>query len=415
MARKPQKLLNTQQVGEIGAPNHGASPWKQILFLYLITVMMYVVGSGIMSLVALYAQQLGGTSTQIGMSLAVAFAALSLSTLCAGWFSNRYNNRKGFISLAVGLSVPTAYLLGHSSNIWHMTIGITILWFLFGIVTTMANILTGLYADHKHRGTIFGIIGAALPTGQFIGALFAGPIVERWGYPAMFTAAAVVYGVIVLLSSFLVDIKIVRNIEEKISATRTEQPASKFLLILMTTSVFAFSISFMTNMARPMTMELKQFGPTAISSVSAVSGLAILPLQLLVGWLSDRIGRRPALFIGYLLPAIGIAMMIPASMLWHFWLAQSLVAVVNITQSVGSSIIADTVPQEQLSTSLSHFNATVWIGAVVGFVGTGLLIQAMGFIGTFGVGAGVMVLALFLVVYVTNSRSSAINLDKGFA
>ena len=387
------------------------SPKRQILYLFLITMLMYTVGSGIMSLVALHAQHLGGTPTEIGISLAIAFAAIALSTLSTGWFSNRFNDRKRFTILAITLSIPTAYLLSHANHILHLTIGITVLWFLFGIVATMVNILAGLHANQSNRGMIFGIIGAALPTGQFIGSLFAGPIVDQWGYPAMYTASALVYGVTLLASFLIVDVKLKEKTQEERSIETTEQPINMLFLLLMVASVFAFSVSFMTSMARPLIMELKEFSPTAISSVSAIAGIVTLPLPLLAGWVSDRIGRRSALVVCYLLPAIGVALMMPASILWHFWLAQSLVTFVNITQTVGSALIGDLVQPSQLSTYLSRYNATVWIGAVVGFTGTGFLIQIFGLIGTFGVGVVVLLLALPLVLYATHTLQTSTRPD----
>ncbi len=371
------------------------NPQRQIFLLFTVTMLMFMVGSGVMSLIALYAKDLGGTPSQIGLSLAVSFAALSVSTLSTGWLTQRLNNRKGLILMAAGLSVPVSYGVSQVSNIWQMTVGVSLLWFLFGIVTTTTTILTGLNADKNRRGMMFGIIGAALPMGKFIGALFVGPIVDRWGYPAMFMAAVVVYLGVVGVACLIRDVKITPPVSSKrASQTIIKQSGDTALILLMVASVLAFSISFMTNMARPLLMENLSFSATDISSVSAVSGLIVLPLPLIVGWLSDKLGRPSMLIAIYLLPMIGLALMLPAAALWQFWVAQSLISVVNITQTVGSALITDITPQAKLSGGLARYNATVWIGAVFGFISTGLLIDVVGLIATLGIGIGVLALAI---------------------
>ena len=74
------------------------------------------------------------------------------------------------------------------------------------------------------------------------------------------------------------------------------------------------------------------------------SGLITLPIPLVMGWFSDRIGRRPLLFICYLAGAAVLFGLAIATKLWQFWVAsavQSLVGAsmgIRVWQNVGAIV-----------------------------------------------------------------------------
>src|SRR5690606_31151546 len=80
----------------------------------------------------------------------------------------------------------------------------------------------------------------------------------------------------------------------------------------------------------------------------------------------------------YALAAFGVALMIPASTLWHFWIAQALVTLVNSGYSVGYALVSDLVEPRALESSLSRFAATRWVGAGVSFAGAGVAVESLG-------------------------------------
>lgn len=378
---------------------------KQLSLLFFITMLLFTVGSGVMSLIALFAQSLGTSPSEIGFSLAIAFVAISISTFGSAWLSNHFQSRKKFIILAAALSIPTAYMLGQSQNIQQLTLWISILWFLFGIISTMLNIITGLFADEKHRGKTFGMLGAAVALAQFISGLSAGRIVDQWGYPALFIAASGLYATLALFALLLEDKKIKHTGKAKKITTTATRDNNLILLMLMIASVMVMAVAFMTsNMARPMMMELQNFSPTDITSVVAISGIVSFPIPIVMGWLSDRIGRRSTLIICYLLPTLGVAMLLPATILWQYWIAQSFIEANKGINTVASAFITDIVPLQDLSDSLARYNATTWIGAVVGFTTTGILIQNLGLTWTMVLGFALLLIAIPVVAYATREK-----------
>jgi MFS family permease len=105
-----------------------------------------------------------------------------------------------------------------------------------------------------------------------------------------------------------------------------------------------------------------------------------MPLPLLMGWLSDRIDRRPLLAVGYLSALAALILLPASSVLWQFWLVFVLQGIaVGSNSSIGSAWVTDLVPRELLGKGLAFFGATVWVGGVVGFAVAGSLVQHLGY------------------------------------
>src|SRR5258706_11083306 len=100
------------------------------------------------------------------------------------------------------------------------------------------------------------------------------------------------------------------------------------------------------------------FAAPALSSSVAIGSLMILPLPVFIGWLSDRLGRKPLIMICYLASLIGLAVLAYSFSLWHFLIAMALQSIIGAGVAVGSALITDFVPRESLATPLSLYGAT---------------------------------------------------------
>lgn len=382
---------------------------KQITMLFLTSLMPWIVGNAVMALVPIYARQLGADDAATGLYLAISFAALAVGSLGSGWLSRRFQRRKAFIVGAALLSVPMALLMSQAQTLVALTAATSILWLFFGIATTMVNILTGLSASAQRRGLIFGIVGASAALGRTLGGLIAGPIVDRWDFPTLLVFTAGIYAAMLVVALLL---------EEKqpaaapaaikpatASGIRARASADSVIPLLLIASTFTFFVSYLVVMTRPLAMQTHGFSASAISTVVAISGLVNLPLPFIMGWWSDRAGRRVALMVTYALPTLGAILLIPANLFWHFALAQALISVANISLPIGSALITDLVEPGRLSVTLARWSASMWIGAVAGFVGGGIVTQAFGLSMSFVVGAVMAALSVLLVVRTFPRRS----------
>lgn len=149
------------------------------------------------------------------------------------------------------------------------------------------------------------------------------------------------------------------------------------------------------------------FAATAVSSTGMIGGLVSLPLPPGVGWLSDRMERRPLLILGYLLGLSSPIVLLVSSALWHFWIAVILHYVsLGIINAVAPALVADVVPAETLGRAMSRFSATLWMGGIFGFAGTDYAIQRLGLDLTFVLGACLSFVATVLVAVLPLNRAS---------
>ena len=141
------------------------------------------------------------------------------------------------------------------------------------------------------------------------------------------------------------------------------------------------------------------FVAAAISSTGAIAGAVTLPLPLLIGWLSDRFGRKRVLAFCYLAGIVSMLILVKSVSLWHFGVAAALRRfAVSVGRVIGSALTVDLVPQESMGKGISLFSATTWIGGIIGFAGTGYTIQHLGLIPTFILGALLPLMSIILLI-----------------
>lgn len=371
---------------------------RQILALFVCSLVPWTVGNGLVPLLPVYATHLGADPAAAGVYLALSYAALAAGSVAAGWLSDRFQHRKLPTIMAGLLGVPVAWLMGRVGSIWSLTVLTGTLWFCGGLGLALIGILTGLSASKDERGRIFGILSVTSGLGAFIGGLATGFIADRWGFAAMFSALAALLILWPLTGTLLTEKEVEQSREEGRS-TRARPTLGRSYRFLFAASLLSSVAGFVIVLGRSLLMSDLEFGALAISSTSAVSGLVAVPLPLLLGWLSDRTGRKMYLYSGYLAGMASLSILAVATSLWHFFLIMILQSMfLGVNAAVGNALVTDLVPQESLGRGLALFGATGWIGGVVGFAGGGYALQSLGMLPTFMIGICLALGATILLV-----------------
>jgi sugar phosphate permease len=273
------------------------------------------------------------------------------------------------------------------------------------MTATLISILAGLLAGEEERGITFGILALAPSLGALIGGSTAGPIVDRWGYPTMYAALSI-FGILWLATSLLLKDEGSTRVqcgETAAQGKRIGLGGGFYLLFLA--SLAAMVASCVSRLGTWLAMNDLSFAAAGVSSTSAIGGVVTLPLPPLIGWLSDRLGRKKFLILCYLAGTVSLLILLVASSLWHFWVAISLLSILwSVNGAVGPALVADIVPRESLGRGISLFNVTIWIGGVIGFAVTGYTVQNLGMATTFILAALLPLMAIVLLLPVRQTR-----------
>lgn len=350
-------------------------------------------------LLPVYATQIGAGPAVVGYYLSFSYFALAIGTIVAGWLSDKLQRRNVLIIACVLVNIPVIWLMGRVINVWQLAVVTAIVWFLGGMVLTLTNILTGLFAEKTERGKIFGILSLTGGLGALIGGITTGPIADRWGYPTLFAALSLFSGLSLVVALFLED-KVVERVHDSKSSTSKGKPGLGVRYFLFLSASIAAGIAmFIGRLGTSLAMDGLGFVSAAITSTGAIGGLVTLPLSPLFGWLSDRMGRKRLLIVCYLMGTVGLLVLAVSISLWHFWVTASLISVLAYVGSgVGSAMVTDLVPQESLGRGISLFSAATWIGGIIGFAGTGYAIQHLGLYSTFIIGAILPLIATVMLI-----------------
>jgi MFS family permease len=352
---------------------------RQLAALFLCSVIPYTVGNGALPLLPVYATQLGAPAAVTGMYLSFCYLAIATGSVLAGWLSDRLQRRKALLILVSAAGTPVTWLIGRATNMAFLTLSTGALWFLGGMGLALTSILAGLSAGPEERGKVFGILALASTLATLIGGLGCGPIVDRWGFPALFAALAVLMALWSLSALLLKETPPVEARPGETSTVGQAPGLSRPFRFLLSTSLLSTAAFFISSLGRSLAMDARGFAATAISSTGAIGAAATLPLPPLIGWLSDRMERRVLLGASYLLSLSGIMLLRTSSSLWHFGVAVTLSSISGaISGAVAPALVADLVSRESLGKGMSLSSAASQIGGIVGFAGMGYAIQQFG-------------------------------------
>jgi MFS family permease len=372
---------------------------KQLLALFFSSLIIWIVGAGLLPLLPVYATQLGATPNIVGYYLAIVYSVLTAGTMVAGWLSDKLQQRKKLIIVAGTMGIPVVWLIGQAANIWQLTVLTAMLWFLGGMSITLVMILTGLFADKTKRGKSFGILSMTGPLGLIIAGLTHGPLADRWGYPIMFAVLSFMWALSPLIAILLED-KVVEPVQrDRVPGTNAKPNLGGMFFLLFSASILASVAVFIGRLGVSLTMNDLKFAATAISSTGAIGGAVALPIPPLIGWLSDRIGRKSLLALFYLGGSTGMLIIIVSKSLWHFWVASSLILTLTaVNRAVGAAFVSDLIQQESAGRGISLISSARWIGAVIGFAFAGFAFQFFGMRNALIMGALLPLLGSLLLI-----------------
>jgi MFS family permease len=171
----------------------------------------------------------------------------------------------------------------------------------------------------------------------------------------------------------------------------------KSYYLLFAASLGGAAAGFFFFLGRSFVMTDLGFEAGALTTAGSIGCVLALPVPPLAGWLSDRLGRKRFVAFSFLATTVALLTLQASTALWHFWVASMLYSLSYAGGPAASALVTDLLPRESLSRGLALYNATGWLGGIVGSVLTGYATQSVGTTPTLIAGACLPLIAVGLL------------------
>ena len=348
-------------------------------------------------------QVLKANMTALGFLDGLGETLVSLSQAASGYYSDRLRRRKVFIW--AGYLCGALSRIGYAaSTVWQHLIPFRILDRAGKIRSAPRDALIADISSDADRGRHFGLLRAMDNLGAVFGILIAVALVDILGFRLLFALAAVpsVVGAALIL----------RNIKEpKTPRSRVFKGLSfkdidrNLALYLALNGVFAlgaFSYSFLLLSARE-----AGFKTGYIPVLYLVYSMAAAALSYPFGRLSDRIGRKPVLFMAFGAWAAVCAGMIATRNLPAVGLLFVLYGLHKAAlDPVQKTVAAELAPQAFRASVLGGFQMVIGLAALPASILAGLLWDTAGRQTPFLVSLGLTAVAALILLFVKETRKT---------
>ena len=376
----------------------------QLAYLFLCNFAILFIGFGLFPLLPLYAAEFGANPSMTGIYMAITYISITIGSILPGRLAE-YLPRKFLFSAAGLLGIPALILLGHANSLWQVVFFTGIIWFTGGIGLSTASVISGFHTTPSDRGKIFGLNSVASSLGAVIGGVVVGHLMRQYGYSMMFAISALVWSMWPLLALWKIEYRPSTNATK--AQVTVKGPASShgfvFMFLLMTVFLASMTVSI-GRLGLSLSMKASLFPASDVSTANAFGGLIALPVTLMVGMTSDRLGRKPPLLFGYLTATASTLMLLIAKDLWQFQVASSLVLIArNIISPMSFAFATDLLESDQLERALPLVNSANWASGVLGFVGTGYMMDLFGAAALYDIATIIAILAVLMVITLPTS------------
>ncbi len=294
----------------------------------------------------------------IGQSLAYIFLFIS------GWLSDRFGKRKIFVTLGYGFSTASKILFPLSTFWGTVLAGKAGDRIGKGIRDAPRDAVLAEITEKKVRGKVFGFHRAMDTLGAVIGPVLVILLLPSLGYRNMFWLALIpaVLGFMVLIVFFNYREKIKEHELKpiKINWADFDLRYKYFLLISLIFSLANFSFAFMI-------LRSQQIGLATqlILIFYIIFNISYAIFSMPAGVLSDRIGRKKVLVIGFLIFSIVFFGFASAYKNWHIMLLFILYGLaLSAFYTIQKAFVSDLVEAPKRATALGFYSAVTGIAAL---------------------------------------------------
>jgi MFS family permease len=366
-------------MGFVSSPKKGRKPFglsPNVFFLGIVSFLTDVSSEMIFTILPLFLSNVLRVGTPIiGLIEGIAESTATLFKVLSGWLSDRLGKRKALASLGYGISTiakPFLYFAGA----WGAVLGVR-----FadragkGIRNSPRDALIADSSTPDKMGKSFGFHRALDTLGAMVGLGIAAWIVfflQKDG--AELTRSTfqvlVLAGIVPAVIAVAIILLLVHDTRPKVKATSSISPTSDstpkhkfdkrfkvFLAIMIVFTLGNSSDAFLVLRAQNLGLCIAH-----ILLVFVFFNLVYALIALPAGMLSDRLGRRRVLVMGWTIYGLSYLGFALVSQWWHLWLVFGLYGVYyGVADGVARAFVADMVGVEKRGTAYGLFHAAIGI------------------------------------------------------
>ena len=377
---------------------------KQLIYLFLCNFAILFAGFGLFPLLPLYAAEFGANHSMAGVYMAIVYISLGAGSIVAGKFSQHLSRKRLFI-LTGALGIPALILLGQATSLWQVVLLTAVVWFTGGAGLSIADVLTGLHTTKSTRGKIFGLISLTSPLGALIGGIVVGQLAQSYGYPIMFAATAIVWAMWPILAIWKIDYKpsSAALVQTRVTHKNLHRNGS-FLFLLVSVLLASMAVSI-GRLGLSFIMKASHFSVHDVSMANAFGGLIAIPVTLLIGAFSDKLGIKKFVSLAYLIAVCSCLLLQTGQYLWQFWLVSVLALNArSIISSMSSALATDMLNREGLERGLPLVNTMNSVASVLGFAISGYVMDLFGPVVLFSIATVIALLAVAMMMKLPGGR-----------
>jgi MFS family permease len=378
-----------------------------VFFLGIVSLLTDVSSEMIFTLVPLFLFNVLRIGTPIiGLIGGLAESIDAIFRIFSGWLSDKVGRRKPLALLGYSISTiakPFMYLASTWGAVLAIRFGDRV---GKGIRTSPRDALVADSVSARERGKGFGLHRAMDTFGAFLGLAIAAVIIYlvQGGELSLSLKAyqwLVLVGVVPAVLAVLVLLFFVRERRRPLSSDIGSRPSfrglagfdTRFKLFLVIMAVFTLGNSSDFFVI----LRAQDLGSSVLYVVLmlVVFNIAYAVIALPAGILSDRLGRRRVITLGWFIYALVYLGFAVASELWQVWLLFAGYGVYYGTvEGVARAFVADLVPEEKRGTAYGLYHGVVGLTLLPASLIAGWLWQAYSPAAPFYFGAGLAFIAM---------------------
>lgn len=359
------------------------------------------------------ANVLGAGTVAIGLIEGVAEATASILKMFSGVWTDRAQQRKPFVFWGYSIASVVRPLMAFAQT-WQTVLGLRFLDRVGkGIRTAPRDALIADVTPIENRGAAYGFHRAMDHAGSVIGPLVASLLMGAFALSMrkVFLVAAIPGAVSVALLFFGIrEAKKERGIASSTPKPtfgdwRAFSPQFKWFLF----SIFIFTLGNSTDAF--LLLRLSKMGLPAgwIGGIWAAHHVVKMVANYFGGRVSDRLGRKPMMIMGWIVYALayaGFAYAPNLGVLVAVFLAYGLYY--GFVEPSEKALVSESVPAALRGTAFGYFHSIVGLGALPASLLFGWVWERWGAHNAFLMGAGLSLLASVMLLLTLRNRSDQV-------